>query len=284
MAGSCAPGTAPAAAASCPAARASLTMLPVRRRSRRRQAVRRRQHGRLRHERAARRVRTGAPSSPAGEARAQEPDAIDVGAECAHAFTPARPKTRLQLEPPKPKELLMTRCSGSLRFGQQVVHRQRRIDFAGVDAGGHEVLAQREGADHRFQRAGRAERVPGRALGGAARYLAPEHRGDRARFGRVVARRGGAVEVDVVDPRCVQARRGRAPAASPRARRARPGAARTCGARRSIHRSPAAAPHRRRGSSPARSSSANAAASPIDRPLRATSKGRQGSSRHSCSE
>src|SRR6202034_1742066 len=44
-----------------------------------------------------------ATRNPVGQARTDQPDALDM------QFHAARPRTRLQLLPPKPKELLMTR-------------------------------------------------------------------------------------------------------------------------------------------------------------------------------
>jgi len=49
------------------------------------------------------------PGSPVGEAGGEEADAVDPGGECRHQ--PALPKTRLQLLPPKPKELDSTRAT-----------------------------------------------------------------------------------------------------------------------------------------------------------------------------
>ncbi len=53
-----------------------------------------------------------APLGPAREPRAQEADAFDARAQL-HATPPAPvPNTRLQLEPPKPNELLIARATG----------------------------------------------------------------------------------------------------------------------------------------------------------------------------
>ena len=49
---------------------------------------------------------------PIIEAGAENPDAVDVGGQ-PH---PARPKIKLQLVPPKPKELLRTRFTGPRRL------------------------------------------------------------------------------------------------------------------------------------------------------------------------
>ena len=61
------------------------------------------------------------------------------------------------------------------------------------------LVAQGHGADHRFDAAGRAQRVASRPLGGVAGHAPAKHRRHRQAFGGVVGGRGGAVQVDVVD-------------------------------------------------------------------------------------
>ena len=53
---------------------------------------------------------------------------------------PARARMRLQLEPPKPKELLSTRVERRAAILAQVLHRQGRVDLPGADAAGHEPV------------------------------------------------------------------------------------------------------------------------------------------------
>ena len=102
---------------------------------------------------------------------------------------------------------------------------------------------------------------------------------DRVRLGAVVERRGGAVGVDVVD--LAPPRRPASASAAVIAcglARARPRAGRSCGRRRSSRRSPGScrargrrAPARRRS----RSSTSTAAPSPITKPSRRASNGRE---------
>ena len=99
-----------------------------------------------------------------------------------------------------------------------IVGGECRVGQCRVDAGRHELLAQRERGDDGLERTRRAERMAGRSLRRAARR-AGEQRADRSAFGRVVARRRGAVQVHVVDVGCT-GRRMLAPARSRRARRA----------------------------------------------------------------
>ena len=139
-------------------------------------------------------------------------------------------------------------------------------------------MAEGDGADDRLQRPGRAESMAGGALGGTAWRGRTEHAGDGPAFRPIVAGGAGAVQIDVVDVAGLERRGRRARPAWRAARRDLRDAAPTCGRHRSIRRCRAAA-RRRRCSSGTRSSSANAAASPMEMPSRATSNGRQGAAR-----
>ena len=78
-----------------------------------------------------------------------------------------------------------------------------------VDGGRQDVFAQNPRADHRLQRAGRAEQVAGHGLGGRDGNLVsllPEDRLDGDRFAFVVQRGGRAVRVDVTDVACAESR------------------------------------------------------------------------------
>ena len=70
----------------------------------------------------------GAAGLPAGEAGAEKADAFD---EDMHR-TRARPKTRLQLVPPKPNELLMTRRMCATSVALQIAAPQGRIERPGL--------------------------------------------------------------------------------------------------------------------------------------------------------
>lgn len=79
-----------------------------------RQAGGRRQLGwRVRVGRAARKHLGGV--RPLRQPRAQHADAFDECTESGHDASPARPKTRLQFVPPKPKALLSAACTRALR-------------------------------------------------------------------------------------------------------------------------------------------------------------------------
>ena len=120
-------------------------------------------------------------------------------------------RIRLQLLPPKPKELLRAwRTVAALpAAGNRAAWPGRDSAYPGCRA---EAVAQRQGADHRFDRAGGAQRVAGGALGRTARHGVAEQRSDRLALGGIVGRRGGAVQVDVADVGGCQA--GRAQRAS----------------------------------------------------------------------
>src|SRR6185312_2329806 len=74
-----------------------------------------------------------------------------------------------------------------------------RIELARVERAGHEAGFEREQRDHRFENAGRAERVPGPALRRARACASGEQLRDDARFHFVVLLARRAMKVDVVD-------------------------------------------------------------------------------------
>src|SRR3954464_2269946 len=68
-----------------------------------------------------------------------------------------------------------------------------------VGGRGHDLLAEREDREDGLQRAGRAQQMAGRALGGAPQDVGTEGRADRRSLGGVPDRGGGGVGVDVPD-------------------------------------------------------------------------------------
>src|ERR1022692_4051800 len=88
------------------------------------------------------------------------------------------------------------------RFVRHVIQIAFRIGILLVDGGRHDAVFDREHGKHRFNRAGRAERMSrhrfGRADPDLRRALA-ENLLDRLRLGDIALRRRSAVRIDIVD-------------------------------------------------------------------------------------
>ncbi len=133
-------------------------------------------------------------ASPVRDARSDHAHAPEVGP--GHR---AAPNTRLQLLPPKPKEFDSTCRSGRSSAQSRIRLLKRRIELARVEAARNEAVLQAQRRDDRFGDAGGAQRVPGPALGRAARRRIAEDAVDRRVLGAIVGGRRRAVQVDVVD-------------------------------------------------------------------------------------
>ena len=176
--------------------------------------------------RAARRRRPAARIASAGSEDQQDQRASSRSGGAQTAFI-----TRLALVPPKPKLLLSTALHlallGDVRHQVDAGRALARI--VEVERRRHDLVAQREDAEDRLDRAGAAEQMADRRLGRAHRDVADriaEQAADRAELELVAERRRGAVGVDIVDVgrgRCPPAS---APSPSPDSRPSLPDAAR----------------------------------------------------------
>ena len=158
----------------------------------------------------------GARGGPAGQRRRPEGDRLSMDSvppsTCrAAAFarrSPAlasAPKTRTQLLPPKPNELLSATRTGACSGVDADLRPARGVEDARVDRPRAQAVLDREQARRRLDDAGRAERVAGHALGRAGVRRRREAPRDQRRFDLVVLRARRAVQVDVVDGRRVDA-------------------------------------------------------------------------------
>ena len=176
---------------------------------------------------------------PALDPGAVQPDTFDIDAH--HA---ARPSTRLQFTPPKPKALLKTRSMRAARPGEHVAAAKAWVEAVRMRAAGQKPVLDGKRAQHRPDHAGSPQRVPGKPLARTARHIAAEQSGHGAILRRVARQGRGAMQVDIVDIRGVQPGLRQRLAPSRAWRPCLPDAARTYGRRPNSRPCPAAALYR----------------------------------------
>jgi hypothetical protein len=118
------------------------------------------------------------------------------------------------LEPPKPNEfdIVIAHALPPRRLDDEI-EIAIRIAVAQIRVHRHFAAIDRERAHDTFDRAGRGDQMPHRALGRARRRrarVAAEHRMDRRALAAIVHRRRRAVRIDVVDVAGRRARVGQA--------------------------------------------------------------------------
>ena len=191
------------AAASRPMPRASLITRLARAALGRRQQRGRGQHRRRRHPGLLHARSTARRAGPVGQAGRDQADAGEsrpsAGRSCQGLF----PNTRLQLLPPKPKELVSAWRSGVGRAAAGGTFTVNALGRGPVCPGLPGTKpSTRASAQSTASTAPAAPRVwPVAPLGGGTRHAVAEHGGHGLAFGAVVGRCGRAVQVDVLDVR-----------------------------------------------------------------------------------
>ena len=243
--------------------------------------VERQQRGRMRRQRR-RRVRNVRRAASAEPALPRRPVRARRGRRTRSntAVTCAAPNSRLQLLPPKPKELLSTRRTGALRGFPAGSPLRCRDPCSCIQAARHEARAR---CASRLMAASTMPAAPSvwpvQPLVELQGVAVPNTLAHRAALGVVVRHRAGAVQIDVVDVAGRQRR-----ALERGAHGGDRAAAVGLGRRHVIGIAGLAVAEQRRGLSAPGSSNAKPPASPIEMPLRAPSAGRQISPDMSCSE
>ena len=95
---------------------------------------------------------------------------------------------------------------GLLPWLQGIVHGNISVQRLRMHAAGNELMHQRQRAHHRFDRAGSAQGVTGKALAGTAHRITAKQGMHGHAFGHIVGGRGRAVQIDVVHLLRAQAR------------------------------------------------------------------------------